>query len=510
MIEIIREENWDDTKEKKLPKDIRQIGRPDVGERIYIEDEVYKYLHPYESDCEKLVYVLLGRFENYSGRQCTFVEAAIQLEYAEFDAEIPRWGDHEWAYIYKRLKDEYDSMVIVGWALDHRGCLPNMTRQIEQFHQTHFGGIHQTLFLMDTLEKEESFFSIRNGHLYRREGFYIYYEKHTFAGSKKMEHQKDKTEEVNLPETDAAVFAQQDEPALTIKEKENLNDVLEEELYMEESMQQDEPEPVLQPDLKRRGRYRKQMEEAEKTDEAKIPVYSSLVLAVVVLTLGFTAYQNHKKMNEMENTLAQMNQVHIATEMPETEKAADSGIVVENIAGNIEKQTETKQAEQSEMNGTQMAGQTEKSEMSEMAEMTETQTGTEPSGAVEAQTGTEPTGAVETQTGAESSGTVTTQTGAEVSEDVEMQNVQGEQKTETDTTDGAEADKENIKETTAQSDEAQTYLKQGYYVVQQGDNLAAICRKIYKTTAMMDKVCEANGIDDPDAIYAGQYLTLPN
>ena len=31
-----------------------------------------------------------------------------------------------------------------------------------------------------------------------------------------------------------------------------------------------------------------------------------------------------------------------------------------------------------------------------------------------------------------------------------------------------------------------------------------------KTTAMMDKVCEANGIDDPDAIYAGQYLTLPN
>ncbi len=53
MIEIIREENWDDTKEKKLPKDIRQIGRPDVGERIYIEDEVYRYLHPYESSCEK-------------------------------------------------------------------------------------------------------------------------------------------------------------------------------------------------------------------------------------------------------------------------------------------------------------------------------------------------------------------------------------------------------------------------------------------------------------------------
>lgn len=471
MIEIIREENWDDAKEKKLPKDIRQIGRPDVGERIYIEDEVYRYLHPYESSCEKLVYVLLGRFENYSGRQCTFVEAAIQLEHLEFDAEIPRWSDHEWAYIYKRLKDEYDSMVIVGWALDHRGCLPNMTKQIEQFHQTHFGGVHQTLFLMDTLEKEETFFSIRNGHLYRREGFYIYYDRHAAVKLKKMEHREEKTEEVNLPETDEVTFMQPDEPGL-------------------------QPHP----ERKRQGRYRKQLEEAEKTEEAKIPAYSSLVLAVVVLTLGFTAYQNHKKMNEMENTLAQMNQVHIVTEMPETEKTADSGIVVENIAGNIEKQTETKQAdehstqteaEQLQTNGTQAA---EASAPDETAGI---------------QAGTELSGMTDTEETAETSGTADAQKTMESQETESMQNREGEQKAEADT-DETNSNKENVKETAAQPDEAQTYLKQGYYVVRQGDNLAAICRKIYQTTAMMDKVCEANGIDDPDAIYAGQYLTLPN
>lgn len=502
MIEIIREENWDDTKEKKLPKDIRQIGRPDVGERIYIEDEVYRYLHPYESSCEKLVYVLLGRFENYSGRQCTFVEAAIQLEHLEFDAEIPRWSDHEWAYIYKRLKDEYDSMVIVGWALDHRGCLPNMTKQIEQFHQTHFGGVHQTLFLMDTLEKEETFFSIRNGHLYRREGFYIYYDRHAAVKLKKMEHREEKTEEVNLPETDEVTSMQPDEPVYDIKEKEDTNDIdiLEEELYMEESMQPDEPGLQPHPERKRQGRYRKQLEEAEKTEEAKIPAYSSLVLAVVVLTLGFTAYQNHKKMNEMENTLAQMNQVHIVTEMPETEKTADSGIVVENIAGSIEKQTETKQAdehstqteaEQLQTNGTQAA---EASAPDETAGI---------------QAGTELSGITDTEETAETSGTADAQKTMESQETESMQNREGEQKAEADT-DETNSNKENVKETAAQPDEAQTYLKQGYYVVRQGDNLAAICRKIYQTTAMMDKVCEANGIDDPDAIYAGQYLTLPN
>ena len=106
--------------------------------------------------------------------------------------------------------------------------------------------------------------------------------------------------------------------------------------------------------------------------------------------------------------------------------------------------------------------------------------------------------------GSKTEGTADAQKTMESQETESMQNREGEQKAEADT-DETNSNKENVKETAAQPDEAQTYLKQGYYVVRQGDNLAAICRKIYQTTAMMDKVCEANGIDDPDAIYAGQY-----
>ena len=162
-----------------------------------------------------------------------------------------------------------------------------------------------------------------------------------------MEHREEKTEEVNLPETDEVTFMQPDEPVYDIKEKEDTNDI---DIWKKNSIWKrvcsrtspdcshirNEKDRALSETTGRSG----------KTEEAKIPAYSSLVLAVVVLTLGFTAYQNHKKMNEMENTLAQMNQVHIVTEMPETEKTADSGIVVENIAGSIEKQTETKQADE--------------------------------------------------------------------------------------------------------------------------------------------------------------------
>jgi len=57
--------------------------------------------------------------------------------------------------------------------------------------------------------------------------------------------------------------------------------------------------------------------------------------------------------------------------------------------------------------------------------------------------------------------------------------------------------------------EAQTYLLQGYYIVQKGDSLVSISRKIYGTPDKADKLCELNGIDDMDKIYVGQKLQLP-
>ena len=84
---------------------------------------------------------------------------------------------------------------------------------------------------------------------------------------------------------------------------------------------------------------------------------------------------------------------------------------------------------------------------------------------------------------------------------------QAETQTDTGT---VQADNAQAQETAVVQPEASQYLSQGYYIVQKGDSLVGICRKVYNTTAMMDKLCETNGIDNPDAIYEGQYLTLPN
>lgn len=550
MIEIIREEDYEPTKEKVLPKDIKQIGKPDIGDRIYVEDRVYRYLHPYDVQLEKAAYVLLGRFENFTGRQCTFIEGAIRLEEINFDGELPQWNDNTWGYIYKKLKKDYDDMVIVGWAMDIKGQLPNLTGRIEKLHQNHFGGIHQVLFLMDSLEREEAFYSSRNNHLYRRDGFYIYYGKGIPAI---LDYQEEKSPAPQESSGEDVFVFETEVPA---KKQQELD--LEERIYFEQSSLE-EPELEQKSSFDsgrmerteffgggekrkeffggeqklREGSYRKQL--AGEEAKEKVPSFTpSLVLLAVVFVLGFAAYQNHQKMNDMQNALAQINTQTVSTE----EKAAETAkeVKIEQVEGNVEKQNAAETSEQNAAGEQTANGETavskeqvavspENAGNTADVEGTDTiSTGTTENSSGNGTATLDSAGKETETTGAAGAGAGVTETGGDTStgagekEGTADSSGNGTENgsSETGATgnsvgDGVSAETQTGgTDTTTASTEAQTYLKQGYYIVQKGDSLAAICRKIYQTTAMMDEVCKANNIEDPNDIYAGQYLTLPN
>lgn len=493
MIEIIRQEDYGDTREGGLPKEIRQMGKPDVGDRIYVEDRVYRYLHPYGETEEKAAYVLLGRFENYSGRQCTFIEGAIRLEEMDFDGELPLWNDSTWGYIYKKLKKHYDDMAIVGWAMDIKGQLPNLTGRIEKMHQKHFGGVHQVLFLMDTLEREEAFYSSRNNRLYRRDGFYIYYGKGIPAVTEPQSLQAEP--EVKMqPENRIEDYERQ------IQEKRQKELELQEQIYLEESLntieetETDEPEETYHRPYRREyreGAYRKRTEQPEEKERASV-LSSPLVLVLVVCVLGFTAYSNHQKMNDMQNALAQINTTPLMVEEETQKTTMADEVKVEQVEGKVEKQQTETQATETAENA--VAGTA----------------GTEQEAAVTPEENAPETPA-ETSKAAETDETPTAEQEAAVPPENTSETVAETPKT-TETADTATDGTATTAEAATDGTVAATneYLKQGYYIVQKGDSVAGICRKVYQTTAMMDKLCKVNGIEDPNAIYAGQYLTLPN
>lgn len=47
------------------------------------------------------------------------------------------------------------------------------------------------------------------------------------------------------------------------------------------------------------------------------------------------------------------------------------------------------------------------------------------------------------------------------------------------------------------------------YVVEQGDTLAIISRKMYGDVGHVDAICRMNGLEDGNLIYIGQKLLLP-
>ena len=394
MTEILQEE-------RALPKNIKQIGAPDIGDRIYIENRAYQTMHPQNVSTEKMVYVLLGSLEKDRERQCIFIKAAITLEEIAFDGDVPVWKDDSWAYLYRKLNHAYDDMVITGWAFDVRGQMPELTVAVEKIHRTYFGGAHQVLYLLDTLQNEDSFYSVKNGVLKKRDGYYIYYEK----GQEE-------------PRISVSIETEEQEQARTAQEKEETAGVT--------------------------GSYRTYMKQKEQKKGGLLSYVVSAAMLFVICGLGVTAYQNHTKMNDMEAAILQMNHGQVEA----TETAGQ--VQVENVAGNIVPEQGTEIAAQENVPETEMAAADQ---------------------------------AVQTEEGSQT-GTV-----------------------ETDSTAVQEPEQTESAETMS---EAGQYLAQGYYIVQKGDSLVGICRKIYQTTAVMDKICEANGIDNPDAIYEGQYLTLPN
>jgi LysM repeat protein len=95
--------------------------------------------------------------------------------------------------------------------------------------------------------------------------------------------------------------------------------------------------------------------------------------------------------------------------------------------------------------------------------------------------------------------------------------IQPEQEAETDEAQSAgqqnEGDREIAKVdepgTMQEDTEALSRNLTRYYEVEKGDTLYTICREIYGDLSQVEKICEINGIEDPDEIGYGQKIILP-
>lgn len=258
MIEIVMD------KERNL-KNVKQIGTPRGEDKIYIENLAYSKLRE-ENFKEKRVFVLMGHTEKMEGRYATFVEAVIPVKEMEFSGTIPRWNNSLWGQVFREIKRICEDMIIVGWAIDIKGMAPSMTPELERVHREHFGGVHQLVFLMDSLEQDETFYIYKENRLVPKEGFYIYYharKNETGIRQNKTMH-VEKIEELDLNKEEKGL---------------GINKVIELDINAE---RREQP---------RGGRYRQIMAEQKKPSESS---NGGLAIAVAMLffIIAVGAYEN--------------------------------------------------------------------------------------------------------------------------------------------------------------------------------------------------------------------------
>ncbi len=80
----------------------------------------------------------------------------------------------------------------------------------------------------------------------------------------------------------------------------------------------------------------------------------------------------------------------------------------------------------------------------------------------------------------------------------------------TELTEDKKEETPKVEETVKPSEpEVNPYIAQGFYMVEQGDKLIDVSRKVYGNDTMVQAICEKNGIQDQDNIKAGDKLLLP-
>ena len=283
-------------------KNVTQIGTPREEDKIYIENLAYARLR--ENDYqEKSVKVLMGHTERMEGKYATFIEAVIPVNGIEFAGGVPQWNNYAWSQVFKEVKKLYEDMIIVGWSIDVKGMQPSMTPELERIHREHFGGVHQLILLMDSLEQEETFYIYKENKLLPKDGFYIYYR------AKKNK------------KTDGVV------KELRYEEVIDLNN----EVENDESMAQVEITP-LDSVVGARGKYRQMLSEQKMSMEKEGGNAGlAIAIAMLVFIIAVGAYENR------ESIFGAPNQISTeAGAMESSETEDENNIPVEVVPGTEE------------------------------------------------------------------------------------------------------------------------------------------------------------------------------
>lgn len=190
---------------ESLPKNVRQIGEAMEGNRIYMEDYVYSYLNQYASQkkTSEQIAFLIGKNYAYNDDVVVIIHGAIKGEHTEKVNGDLCITERTWYYVYEKIRRYFEDYSVVGWMYTQPGYGILLTSFLKDHHHKNFIDDKQMLYVIDPLEKEDAFFTVQDGELKEKVGYYIYYDKnpamHHYILENKVVEEKEESNEQEVP-----------------------------------------------------------------------------------------------------------------------------------------------------------------------------------------------------------------------------------------------------------------------------------------------------------------------
>ena len=274
-----------------LPEKTKQMGALESQIRIYIEDYVYTYLYQYgkcNGGKEKTA-ALVGRHMEINGEDSVIISGAIQGKGAPDKNGGEGFSEETWEYIGSQMETYFKGLSLVGWVHLQPGFGSFLMAKDEQFHEEYFKESWQILFVIDSLDKMDTFYVYNQDGkgLRQARGYFVYYDKNT-------EMQEYMLDNSNVhPKEDPS--AMEEEQAVQLEMQEG----------MEFAKRKPKPEERMDAAKEIRRVLKKRAVEAEEAQKGKYTMLAGVsgALCVICLCMGFALMSNMTRLRSLEGEI---------------------------------------------------------------------------------------------------------------------------------------------------------------------------------------------------------------
>ena len=278
-----------------VPARTKQMGSIENHVKIFVEDYVYTYLYQYGRSGggkEKLA-ALIGKHYEIEGQDVLVISGAIQGKGTVQQNGVECFSDETWEYIGGQMQTYFKGMSVVGWV----HCQPSfgafLMARDEAFHKEYFKEKWQVLFVVDTMDKLDTFYiyNEEGKGLRQARGYFVYYDKNREMQEYMLENSMIRPrEEAEEGGRQAEVFAAEQAEG---RQRQRRKPTAEERMDAAKEIRK-----VLQ-------KREKEVKQAKKEHDRVLAAVSG-VLCVVCICMGLAMMQSLDRLRMVETELMAM------------------------------------------------------------------------------------------------------------------------------------------------------------------------------------------------------------